>query len=127
MFEYLMPFLIMPTFENTLLDISARGAVARQIEYSRQLDLPWGFSESGYNFTWPIIRGFYVAPKISEADYKFWLDSFNKLLASKDFLALRDQRDLYPFSMTGAELDAYVKKTVAEYRKVADEFGLIQK
>ena len=83
--------------------------------------------ESGYNFTWPIIRGFYVAPKISDADYKFWLDSFNKLLASKDFLALRDQRDLYPFSMTGAELDAYVKKTVAEYRKVADEFGLIQK
>ena len=65
--------------------------------------------------------------KISDADYKFWLDSFNKLLASKDFLALRDQRDLYPFSMTGAELDAYVKKTVAEYRKVADEFGLIQK
>jgi putative tricarboxylic transport membrane protein len=83
--------------------------------------------ESGYNFTWPIIRGFYVAPRISDADYKFWLDSFNKLLASKDFLALRDQRDLYPFSMTGAELDAYVKKTVAEYRKVADEFGLIQK
>jgi putative tricarboxylic transport membrane protein len=83
--------------------------------------------ESGYNFTWPIIRGFYVAPKISDADYKFWLDSFNKLLASKDFLALRDQRDLYPFSMTGAELDAYVKKTVAEYRRVADEFGLIQK
>jgi tripartite-type tricarboxylate transporter receptor subunit TctC len=29
--------------------------------------------------------------------------------------------------MTGAELDAYVKKTVAEYRRVADEFGLIQK
>ena len=83
--------------------------------------------ESGYNFTWPIIRGFYVAPKISDADYKYWLDSFNKLLASKDFLALRDQRDLYPFSMTGAELDAYVKKTVAEYRKIADEFGLIQK
>jgi putative tricarboxylic transport membrane protein len=83
--------------------------------------------ESGYNFTWPIIRGFYVAPKISEADYKFWLDSFNRLLASKDFLALRDQRDLYPFSMTGTELDTYVKKTVAEYRKVAEEFGLIQK
>ena len=83
--------------------------------------------ESGYNFTWPIIRGFYVAPKISDADYKFWLDSFTKLLASKDFLALRDQRDLYPFNLTGAELDAYVKKTVADYRKIADEYGLIQK
>ena len=83
--------------------------------------------EQGYDFTWPIIRGFYVAPKIPEADYKFWLDAFNRLLASKDFLALRDQRDLYPFSMTGPELDAYVKKTVGEYRKIADEYGLVQK
>jgi putative tricarboxylic transport membrane protein len=83
--------------------------------------------EQGYDFTWPIIRGFYVAPKIPDADYKFWLDAFNKLLASKDFLALRDQRDLYPFSMTGPELDAYVKKTVGEYRKIADEYGLVQK
>jgi putative tricarboxylic transport membrane protein len=83
--------------------------------------------EQGYDFTWPIIRGFYVAPKIPEADYKFWLDAFNKLLASKDFLALRDQRDLYPFNMTGPELDAYVKKTVGEYRKIADEYGLVQK
>ncbi len=51
----------------------------------------------------------------------------NSTLTRQMFLALRDQRDLYPFSMTGAELDAYVKKTVAEYRKIADEFGLIQK
>jgi putative tricarboxylic transport membrane protein len=84
-------------------------------------------TESGYNFTWPIVRGFYVAPKISDADYKYWLDSFNKLLASKDFLALRDQRDLYPFNMTGSELDAYIKKTVGEYRKIAEEYGLVQK
>lgn len=83
--------------------------------------------ESGYDFTWPIIRGFYLAPKIPDADYKFWLDAFNKLLASKDFLALRDQRDLYPFNMTGPELDAYVKKTVAEYRKTAEDYGLVQK
>ncbi len=83
--------------------------------------------EGGYDFSWPIIRGFYVAPKISEADYKFWLDSFNKLLASKDFQQLRDQRDLFPFSMTGAELDAFVKKSVAEYRTIANEFGLVQK
>ena len=68
-----------------------------------------------------------IRDRISDADYKFWLDSFTKLLASKDFLALRDQRDLYPFNLTGAELDAYVKKTVADYRKIADEYGLIQK
>jgi len=49
MFEYLMPMLVMPTCENTLLDISCKSAVARQISYGRQIHVPWGISESGYN------------------------------------------------------------------------------
>ena len=49
MFEYLMPLLVMPTYENTLLDQTYKGAVERQIEYARQRDVPWGMSESGYN------------------------------------------------------------------------------
>src|SRR5436190_5687526 len=36
MFEYLMPNLIMPSYENTLLDESCRGVVKKQIEYGRQ-------------------------------------------------------------------------------------------
>ena len=35
MFEYLMPLLVMPTYENTLLDQTYRAAVRRQIEYGR--------------------------------------------------------------------------------------------
>ncbi|MEO8507788.1 MAG: glucoamylase family protein, partial [Betaproteobacteria bacterium] len=49
MFEYLMPLLVMPTYENTLLDATYHAAVDRQIAYGRQLGLPWGMSESGYN------------------------------------------------------------------------------
>jgi cyclic beta-1,2-glucan synthetase len=49
MFEYLMPMLVMPSYEGTLLDQSCRAAVARQIEYGNQLNVPWGVSESGYN------------------------------------------------------------------------------
>ena len=49
MFEYLMPLLVMPTYENTLLDQTYQAAVARQIEYGRQRNIPWGMSESGYN------------------------------------------------------------------------------
>ncbi|WP_213767690.1 glucoamylase family protein [Caballeronia sp. dw_19] len=49
MFEYLMPMLVMPSYEGTLLDQTCRAAVARQIEYGHQLGLPWGISESGYN------------------------------------------------------------------------------
>ena len=49
MFEYLMPMLVMPSFEGTLLDQTCRTAVARQIAYGAQRGLPWGVSESGYN------------------------------------------------------------------------------
>ena len=49
MFEYLMPLVVMPTYENTLLDQTYKAAVARQIEYGTQRGVPWGVSESGYN------------------------------------------------------------------------------
>jgi cellobiose phosphorylase len=49
MFEYLMPLLVMPTFENTLLDRTCTAAVDRQITYGDQRGVPWGISECGYN------------------------------------------------------------------------------
>jgi hypothetical protein len=49
MFEYLMPLLVMPTYENTLLDQTCKAVVDRQIEYGRTRGVPWGVSESGYN------------------------------------------------------------------------------
>ena len=51
MFEYLMPPLVMPNFEQTLLDQTCRAAVRRQIDYGRERGVPWGISESGYNAT----------------------------------------------------------------------------
>jgi len=49
MFEYLMPLLVMPNHENTLLDQTYKAAVARQIEYGKKRAVPWGISECGYN------------------------------------------------------------------------------
>ena len=49
MFEYLMPLLVMPTFDKTLLDQTYKSAVAQHIEYGRQQGVPWGISESGYH------------------------------------------------------------------------------
>jgi cellobiose phosphorylase len=51
MFEYLMPQLIMPSYENTLLAQTCKAAVSRQIEYGQQRAVPWGISESCYNAT----------------------------------------------------------------------------
>jgi cellobiose phosphorylase len=49
MFEYLMPQLVMPVYENTLLYQTGVATVNRQIEYGEQQNVPWGISESGYN------------------------------------------------------------------------------
>jgi cellobiose phosphorylase len=49
MFEYLMPLIVMPSYENSLLYQTCKGAVIRQIEYGKMRGVPWGISESGYN------------------------------------------------------------------------------
>lgn len=49
MFEYLMPDLVMPSYDNTLLDQTGKGVVKKQIDYGRQCNVPWGISESCYN------------------------------------------------------------------------------
>ncbi len=49
MFEYLMPLLVMPGYEHTLLDETCKVAVSRQIAYGKLRGVPWGVSECGYN------------------------------------------------------------------------------
>lgn len=49
MFEYLMPMLVMPSYEHTLLDQTCAAAVARQMDYGGKRGVPWGISECGYN------------------------------------------------------------------------------
>ena len=81
-------------------------------------------TEQGFDVEWPIVRGFYVGPKVSDADYKVWADTFTKLMATPAYDKLRSERGLFPMALVGAPLDAYVKKQVSGYRKMAEEFGL---
>jgi cellobiose phosphorylase len=48
MFEYLMPWLFMRTYRNTIWDSTYRAVVKRQIKYAHQRGVPFGISESGY-------------------------------------------------------------------------------
>jgi len=49
MFEYLMPLLIMKSYDNTLLDETYSFVIRSQKKYGRQRSMPWGASESGFN------------------------------------------------------------------------------
>ncbi len=48
MFEYLMPLLFQHSYGNSLLDKSAREAVAVQMAYGHAHRVPWGISESAF-------------------------------------------------------------------------------
>jgi cyclic beta-1,2-glucan synthetase len=49
MFEYLMPLLVMSQPPHSLLDLTCRLVVGRQIRYGAERGVPWGVSESAYN------------------------------------------------------------------------------
>ncbi|MFC5300651.1 Bug family tripartite tricarboxylate transporter substrate binding protein [Azospira restricta] len=80
--------------------------------------------EQGYPVDWTIVRGYYMGPKVSDADYKWWVGAFDKLLASGEFAKLREERGLFPFNLTGDKLTEFIKKDVKRYAELAREFGL---
>ncbi|MDQ5873000.1 MAG: phosphorylase, partial [Acidobacteriota bacterium] len=49
MFEYLMPELVLNVPTGSLLDLTDRLVVARQIDYGRERGAPWGVSEAAFN------------------------------------------------------------------------------
>jgi putative tricarboxylic transport membrane protein len=79
--------------------------------------------EQGFDVSWPILRGFYTGPDVSDADYEWWVSSFRKMMDDKRFNKMRRDIGMFPFAMTGAELDAEIKARMAVYRNLAEEFG----
>ncbi len=80
--------------------------------------------EQGYDIVWPIIRGFYMGPKVSDEDYNQWVEAFQKLQQTDEFKKQRELRGLFEYNLTGKELDSYVKKEIEQYREQARSFGL---
>nr|WP_245783735.1 tripartite tricarboxylate transporter substrate-binding protein [Paracidovorax konjaci] len=80
--------------------------------------------EAGADIEWPIVRGFYLGPKVSDADYAAWSRTFAAMMATPAYDRLRTERGLFPLALVGPELDAYVQQQIARYRALAQEFGL---
>lgn len=80
--------------------------------------------EQGFDVTWPILRGFYVGPKVSESDYQWWVHRFETLMADPRFDQMRLEAGMFPYAKTGAELDVVIKERMAHYRELVEEFGL---
>lgn len=86
-------------------------------------DIPTA-KEQGFDVEWPVIRGYYMGPKVSEESFQWWKKHFDTMLKDPKFAELRANRDLLPFAMTGDELSQYVAKTTEEMRTLSKEFNL---
>jgi putative tricarboxylic transport membrane protein len=82
--------------------------------------------EQGIDVVWPIIRGVWMGPQVAENDYRHWVATFDRVLASPQFAQMRAASGLYPFALTGDALSAYVKKAVDDYGRRAAELGLVR-
>jgi len=82
--------------------------------------------EQGVDVVWPIIRGVWMGPQVSETDYRNWVRRFDDMMATPEFAATRARYGLYPFSLTGDALTAHVKKAVDDYGRRAGEFSLVR-
>ncbi|MQR00814.1 Bug family tripartite tricarboxylate transporter substrate binding protein [Glaciimonas soli] len=82
--------------------------------------------ELGMPVSWSSIRGVYMGPQVSDADYKRWVGIFDKMMATPEFDRMRASSGLYPFAMSGEQLTRYVKKSIDDYRKISDQLGLIR-
>lgn len=88
-------------------------------------DIPTA-KEQGVDILWTVWRGLYVGPKVSDADYAWWVQTLEKLSKTPEFAKDREARGLYPFPSFGKAFDDHVKSDVARFKVLAKEAGLIK-
>lgn len=88
-------------------------------------DIPTA-AEQGYDVEWPIWRGYYMGPDVSDKAYNTWETRLEKLADNEQFAKLREARGLFPMARFGDDFDSYVKKQVAQFKQLAKEVGLTQ-
>ena len=82
--------------------------------------------EQGVDLVWPVIRGLWMSPRVPQAEYQHWVDTFERLMATPEFTREREAHGFYPFSLTGAALTDHVHKAVDDYRRQARQFKLVR-
>lgn len=88
-------------------------------------DIPTA-EEQGYDVQWPIWRGYYMGPNVSDEAYQTWVKRMKELSESEKFAALREDRGLFPMSRFGNDFNDYVLDQVDQFESLAKEVGLKQ-
>ncbi|MDT8880095.1 tripartite tricarboxylate transporter substrate-binding protein [Halomonas saccharevitans] len=81
-------------------------------------------AEQGYDVQWPIWRGYYMGPEVSDEAYQAWVERLQALAEDPAFAEIREARGLFPMSRFGDDFDGYVQEQVAGFQSLAEEVGL---
>jgi putative tricarboxylic transport membrane protein len=82
--------------------------------------------EQGFDLVWPLIRGILMGPDVSDADYRRWVQAFDRIESAPEFAQMREQIGLYPLALTGDALTRYIRQAVADYKRQARQFNLVR-
>ena len=89
----------------------------------RLRDVPTA-TEQGVALVWPTVRGVYMAAGTPDAAVAAWTAAFEQAHSAPGYAALCQEHGLAPHRLTGAALEAFVQKSVEDYRALAKELGL---
>ncbi|MGQ7246615.1 Bug family tripartite tricarboxylate transporter substrate binding protein [Halomonas sp. V046] len=106
-------------------DIRVLAALSEERMAGPYTDIPTAL-EQGYDVQWPIWRGYYMGPEVSDEAYQAWVERLEALSQDEGFAERREARGLFPMARFGDDFDAYVKAQVADFKTLAQHVGLTQ-
>lgn len=104
-------------------DIRVLAALSEERVGGPYADIPTA-AEQGYDVQWPIWRGYFMGPEVSDEAYAAWVDRLQDLSEDPGFAELREARGLFPMSRFGDSFDSYVQEQIESFKTLADEVGL---
>ena len=64
------------------------------------------------------------AASVPDAAAAAWTAALQEAQAAPGYAALCERLGLYPFALSGAALEAFVQRSLTEYRQLAQDLGL---
>jgi putative tricarboxylic transport membrane protein len=82
--------------------------------------------EQGAKVSFPIWRGFYMAPGIPKDAVKFWSETIQKMVATREWNTEREKLGWEPTVRIGDDFAKYVTEELANYQGLLKELGFLK-
>lgn len=80
--------------------------------------------EQGLDLVWQTSRGLYLGPRVDEEAFQGWSAALRRALGRPEYGRRVAAQGLSAFHLMGAELDAYIRASMARYRELVRDFQM---